>query len=67
MKRKSMKNPNVLFNNSLAVLTSFLAMFIVNNSYAVQPPLSFKKAIQVAQQNDPWLEGSRHRQQSLTR
>lgn len=62
-----MKNPNVLFNNSLAVLTSFLAMFIVNNSYAVQPPLSFKKAIQVAQQNDPWLEGSRHRQQSLTR
>jgi outer membrane protein TolC len=62
-----MKNPNVLFNNNLAVLASFLALFIVNNSYATQQPLSLKKAIQVAQQNDPWLVGSRHRQQSLTR
>lgn len=62
-----MKNPNILFNNSFAVLTSILAIFIVSNSYAAQQPLTFKKAIIMAQQNDPWLEGSRHREQSLAR
>ena len=67
MKRDSMKKPNVLFNSSLAVLTSFLALLIVNDSYAAQQQLSFRKAVQIAQQNDPWLEGSRHREQSLTR
>ena len=60
-----MKKPNTLVNR-LAVLTTFLATFISSNNYAAQQPLSFKKAIQVAQKNDPWLEGSRHRQQSLT-
>ncbi|MDX2370975.1 MAG: TolC family protein [Colwellia sp.] len=39
---------------------------MVNNSYAAQQPLTFKQAIQMAQQNDPWLDGSRHRQESLT-
>lgn len=64
-----MKKPNPLKNalfNSLAVLFAFSATFIANNSYATQQPLSFKRAIQVAQQNDPWLEGSKHREQSLT-
>jgi len=55
---------NALFN-SLTVLIAFLATFIASNSYAAQQPLSFKTAIQIAQENDPWLEGSRHKQQSL--
>jgi len=62
-----MKKPNILFNNSFAVLTSFLTLFIVSNSYAAQQPLTFKKAIKIAQRNDPWLEGSRHKEQSLMR
>lgn len=60
-----MKKFKPLFN-SFAVHTTFLAVFIASNSYATQQPLSFKRAIQVAQQNDPWLEGSKHREQSLT-
>jgi outer membrane protein TolC len=55
-----MKKVNPLFNY-LAVLATFVA----SNNYAAQQPLSFKKAIHVAQQNDPWLDGSRHKQQSL--
>lgn len=60
-----MKKPNTLVNH-LAVLTTFLTTFVAINSHAVEQPLTFKKAIKVAQKNDPWLEGSRHRQQSLT-
>ncbi|PHR84172.1 MAG: transporter [Colwellia sp.] len=59
-----MKKANTLLNN-IVVLTTFLAVFTASHSYAVQQPLSFKKAIQVAQKNDPWLDGSRHKQQSL--
>lgn len=57
-----MKKVNPLFNY-LAVL----AMFFASNNYAAQQRLSFEKAIHVAQQNDPWLDGSRHKQQSLER
>lgn len=60
-----MKKINILFN-SLAVVGAFLVSLTTNNSYAEQQPLSFKKAINMAQQNDPWLDGSRHKQQSLT-
>ena len=42
-------------------------MFFASNNYAAQQRLSFEKAIHVAQQNDPWLDGSRHKQQSLER
>lgn len=53
-------------------LTVFTAVFLVllaavnaNNSYAAEQPLSFAQAIKMAQKNDPWLDGSRHKQQSL--
>lgn len=52
-------------SNRFAVLAAFLATFIVHNNSAAEQPLSFKKAIYVAQKNDPWLDGSRHKQQSL--
>jgi len=51
---------------SFAVLIIFLATFAASNNYAAQQPLSFAQAVNVAQQNDPWLDGSRHKQQSLT-
>jgi outer membrane protein TolC len=51
--------------NSLSILIAYFVMFITSKVYAVQPPLSFEQAIKVAQQNDPWLDGSRHKQQSL--
>lgn len=71
-----MKNPNTLNGtltntlnsallNSLALLLAFLATFTASKTYAAQQPLSFEQAINVAQQNDPWLDGSRHKEQSL--
>jgi outer membrane protein TolC len=56
---------NNAFLNSLSILIAYFVMFITSKVYAVQPPLSFEQAIKVAQQNDPWLDGSRHKQQSL--
>lgn len=50
----------------LNVIATLLIIFFINSSYAEQQPLSFKTAIQIAQQNDPWLDGSRHQQQALT-
>lgn len=38
----------------------------LHHNHAAEQILTFKKAIQVAQKNDPWLKGSMHRQQSLT-
>jgi outer membrane protein TolC len=60
-----MKKPNTLVNH-LAVLIPFLVTFAASHNYAAEQPLTFKNAIAVAQQNDPWIEGSKHRQQSLT-
>ena len=51
--------------NSLAVFTVLLAPFIANSSVVEQPPLNFDQAVKMAQKNDPWLDGSRHKQQSL--
>jgi len=51
---------------SFAVFSTLLATFVASNNYAAQQPLSFAQAVNVAQQNDPWLDGSRHKQQSLT-
>ncbi len=63
-----MKKSNTL-NSGLTVFTAvfsaLLAIVIANNSYAEQQPLSFAQAIKKAQKNDPWLDGSRHKQQSL--
>ena len=60
-----MKKNNLLFN-SIAVMTTFLVPFITASKVnATVSSISFKQAIQVAQQKDPWLNGSRHRQQSL--
>lgn len=67
-----MKKPSILYRTlnsslygSLAVFTALLTMFTASHSYAQQQPLSFAQAIKVAQKNDPWLDGSRHKQQSL--
>jgi len=51
--------------SGFAVFTALLTIFIINNSYAESQPLGFAQAIKVAQKNDPWLDGSRHKQQSL--
>ncbi len=63
-----MKKSNTL-NSGLTVFTAvfsaLLTIVIANNSYAEQQPLSFAQAIKKAQKNDPWLDGSRHKQQSL--
>jgi len=48
------------------VFSALLATFATSNNYAAQQPLSFSQAVNVAQHNDPWLDGSRHKQQSLT-
>lgn len=48
-----------------AVFSVLLATFNVSNSHAAEQPLSFTQAIKIAQKNDPWLDGSRHKQQSL--
>lgn len=48
-----------------AVFTTLLTTFTASNSYAESLPLSFAQAIKVAQKNDPWLDGSRYKQQSL--
>lgn len=70
--KEDMKKPHSLNGtlssalfNSLAVLVTLLAMFTTSKVYAAQQSLSFEQAIKIAQQNDPWLDGSRHRQQSL--
>jgi outer membrane protein TolC len=59
-----MKKPNISVTR-LAVLSTFLATFMASYNHAEEQILTFKKAIQVAQKNDPWLKGSMHRQQSL--
>jgi hypothetical protein len=51
--------------NSLVVFVALLATLTVGRSYAAQQPLSFAQAIKTAQQNDPWLIASQHKQQSL--
>jgi len=51
--------------NFLAVFTVLLAPFIANSNVAEQLPLKFVQAVKMAQKNDPWLDGSRHKQQSL--
>jgi len=48
---------------SLAALAALLVA--TSYSYAVEQSLNFSQAIKVAQKNDPWLDGSRHKQQSL--
>ena len=52
--------------SSFMVIATFSVVFFLKNSYAGQQSLSFNKAIQIAQQNDPWLDASRHQQKSLT-
>jgi outer membrane protein TolC len=47
------------------VATALLPILVLGNCYALEKPLSFIQAIQLAQKNDPWLAGSRHQQQAL--
>jgi outer membrane protein TolC len=47
------------------VATAILPMMTITHSFAYEKPLSFIRAVQLAQANDPWLIGSRHQQQSL--
>ena len=65
---------NKLTNNSqfrMQYATVMLAftLFSVNAAKSpvikVNPPLSFEKAIQAAQQNDPWLTGNLHQQRAV--
>jgi len=49
--------------NQLAMFAVLLTTF--SFSYATEPLLSFTQAIKLAQKNDPWLVGSRHKQQAL--
>lgn len=51
--------------NHFAVTTALLSIVFTSNSYATQQSLTFSTAIKMAQENDPWLDGSRHKQQSL--
>lgn len=51
--------------NHLAMFIAFFTTFSTSVSYAAEQSLTFAKAIQIAQKNDPWLDGSRHKQQSL--
>ncbi|MBU2925560.1 TolC family protein [Colwellia sp. 1_MG-2023] len=49
-------------------ITVFAAMLIIvfsSHSYAAEQGLSFTQAIKIAQKNDPWLDGSRHKQKSI--
>jgi len=59
-----MNKPSPLYSG-FSAFTALLTIFIVNNSYAESQPFSFAQAIKIAQKNDPWLDGSRHKQQSL--
>jgi outer membrane protein TolC len=59
-----MKNTNILVI-ALTAFSTLLATFNASISYATETPLSFAQAIKVAQKNDPWLDGSRHKQKSL--
>jgi outer membrane protein TolC len=59
-----MNKSNILYS-CLAIFTALLTIFDVSNSYAGEQSLSFEKAIKMAQKNDPWLDGSRHKQESL--
>ncbi len=47
------------------VFTALLIPFIASYSGAEQSSLSFVQAVNMAKKNDPWLDGSRHKQQSL--
>lgn len=58
-------NKSSTLYSGFAVFTALFTIFIINNSYAESQPLSFAQAIKVAQKNDPWLDGSHHKQQSL--
>lgn len=60
-----MKN-NITLLNSHFTWVILLANIVGSyDSFAEQLPVSFNKAIQIAQHNDPWLVGSRFRQKSL--
>jgi outer membrane protein TolC len=51
--------------NYLAVVTALLANLVVSVSYSAESILSFSQAIKMAKNNDPWLTGSEHKQNSL--
>ncbi len=51
------------FNSLITVASLFIGS--TTSVYAEDTQLSFYQAIKIAQQNDPWLDGSRYKQQSL--
>lgn len=49
----------------ITVFTVMLAIALSGPSYAAEQSLSFIQAIKMAQKNDPWLDGSHHKQKSI--
>jgi len=60
-----MKNNTIVLNSLFVWVISFANAVGSYKSFAEQLPVSFNEAIQIAQDNDPWLLGSHHRQKSL--
>jgi len=58
-----------LYHSLFSLLTAFVSCFLLfimqPKAYAAQQPLSFEKAISLAQINDPWLDSNKHRQAAI--
>jgi len=59
-----MNKYNALYKR-MTVFTTMLIIAFSSHSYAAEQGLSFTQAIKIAQKNDPWLDGSRHKQKSI--